>query len=57
LILAGGLGPGNVERAIREAHPFALDVNSGVETSPRAKDPLALEAFCHNVRAADEEAT
>jgi phosphoribosylanthranilate isomerase len=30
--LAGGLDIGNVEQAIRECHPFGIDISSGVET-------------------------
>lgn len=38
LILAGGLGPDNVQRAVRETGIFTLDVNSGVESAPGIKD-------------------
>ena len=38
LILAGGLGPENVEAAIRTVRPHAVDLNSGVETAPGRKD-------------------
>jgi phosphoribosylanthranilate isomerase len=53
LILAGGLTAGNVGRAIRTLRPFAVDVSSGVESSPGIKDPALIEAFCAAVREAD----
>src|SRR5919109_570846 len=45
LILAGGLRPENVVDAIAAAHPFALDVASGVEAEPGRKDLELLEQF------------
>jgi phosphoribosylanthranilate isomerase len=45
LILAGGLTPGNVVRAIRTVRPAAVDTASGVEISPGRKDPDAVRAF------------
>tara|TARA_B100000029_G_scaffold516539_1_gene630670 strand:+ start:1786 stop:2421 length:636 start_codon:yes stop_codon:yes gene_type:complete len=37
-ILSGGLNPKNVKSAINQNFPFAIDVNSGVESSPGIKD-------------------
>jgi phosphoribosylanthranilate isomerase len=45
IILAGGLTPENVGEAIRRAHPFAVDVSSGVETEPGRKDLKKIEEF------------
>jgi phosphoribosylanthranilate isomerase len=44
-ILAGGLRPDNVAAAISIAHPYAVDVASGVELEPGRKDHAAMVAF------------
>ena len=55
VIIAGGLDPGNVARAIRVAHPYGVDVSSGVEREPGVKDPVLMYEFIQNARRADYE--
>jgi phosphoribosylanthranilate isomerase len=55
LILAGGLTPENVAEAVRIVRPYAVDVASGVEETPRRKDTEKVRRFIANARAAQAQ--
>jgi phosphoribosylanthranilate isomerase len=50
IILAGGLNPENVLEAIQKIQPYAIDVNSGVESAPGKKDKNKLEQLFKTIR-------
>lgn len=52
IILAGGLRPENVGRAIAILSPDVVDVSSGVEASPGIKDHARMRAFVDAVHGA-----
>ena len=52
LVVAGGLSPDNVARVLSLLDPDAVDVSSGVESSPGKKDPQLIDEFAGAVRAA-----
>ncbi len=60
LILSGGLTPQNVAAAVRQLHPWAVDVSSGVEITEAngavrkgVKSATKIVAFIREVRSAD----
>ncbi len=52
VVIAGGLDPSNVTRAIRQLRPWGVDVCSRIESSPGIKDRRLMAAF---IRAALSE--
>lgn len=54
VILAGGLTPANVARAVERVRPYAVDVNSGVKTPADRSESTALcRAFVKAARLTD----
>ena len=51
IVVAGGLRPSNVVRAVLLLAPDVVDVSSGVETAPGIKDPGLMRAFAAAVAA------
>jgi phosphoribosylanthranilate isomerase len=49
MVLAGGLTPASVSRAVTLVRPDVVDVSSGVEHLPGIKDPAKIAAFLEAV--------
>lgn len=50
VLVAGGIGPGNVREALQASGAAGVDVCSGVESSPGVKDPELIERLIAEVR-------
>ncbi len=53
IVLAGGLNSDNVEQAIRQVGPYAVDVSGGVEREKGIKDGEKIAAFIRGVERAN----
>ncbi|HXG55378.1 MAG TPA: phosphoribosylanthranilate isomerase [Vicinamibacterales bacterium] len=55
VVLSGGLNPDNVRDAVRAVRPYAIDLSSGVESSPGVKDHDRLRALFEVLKTARPE--
>ena len=51
VILSGGLNPNNINEAVNNVNPLAIDINSGVEKCPGEKDEIKISTLFNNINA------
>lgn len=49
-VLAGGLGPDNIEEAIARLAPWGVDASSGLESAPGVKDLTKVATFVNKAK-------
>jgi phosphoribosylanthranilate isomerase len=54
VIIAGGIDGSNVSAALSESEAYAVDVSSGVETSPGRKNAGKIQSLIRAVRDHDQ---
>ena len=55
IVLAGGLNPDNIRRAVETVCPFAVDVSGGVEACKGIKDKDKVVKFTQEVNRAYQD--
>ena len=50
IILAGGLDATNIQQAVAQVQPWAVDVSGGVESSKGIKDHVKIDTFMAEIR-------
>ncbi|GAB4320221.1 MAG: N-(5'-phosphoribosyl)anthranilate isomerase [Promethearchaeota archaeon] len=50
VVVAGGLGPENVARVVRDVKPHGVDASSALESAPGVKDPVRVAAFVQRAK-------
>lgn len=55
LFLAGGLSPENIGEAVRTVRPYAVDLNSGVESAPGIKDAAKLRLLAERLEETEDD--
>jgi len=55
IILAGGLNPDNIGKAILTVKPFAVDINSGIEETPGKKSRFLMEELMKKIAEINRE--